>query len=290
MTDHPQGKLSGRVIVVTGSTRGIGEAIAERCAADGARVVVTGRSEERGLQVVERIEQRGGEARFIRADITDEESMRRLFSETLCTWGRVSGIVANAASLDLGHQDGPITEITFDHWNRMISANLTSVFLTMKFGLKAIMEGGVGGSVVLIGSLGGVRAIIGQDGYAAAKGAIVQLNRTIATYYSRYKIRCNCLNLGFVDSGSDRIEHVLKIPGFGQQLLDFHLGSWGRAAEVGTVVSHLLSDEAAYVSGAEIAVDGGASAASHMPRPMVSDIPGFPAVMPTVPGAADRGA
>jgi NAD(P)-dependent dehydrogenase (short-subunit alcohol dehydrogenase family) len=106
---------------------------------------------------------------------------------------------------------------------------------------------------------------------------MVGLSRAIAAYYARYKIRCNCLNLGFVDSGSDRVEHVLATPGFRDDLLRFHLGNWGRATDVSGMAAFLLSDDARYINGAEIAIDGGASAASHMPRPTVNDIPGFPA-------------
>lgn len=270
------GKLSGHVIVVTGSTRGIGRAIAERCATEDAHVVVTGRNEENGGAVVEQIATLGGAATFVRADVTVEADIAALFDQVLSRWERVDGVVCNAAALDLSALDGPITEIPLEVWNQIIGADLTSSFLTAKYGLKAVMRGGHGGALLMIGSLAGIRGNIGHDAYSAAKGGMVALNRAIAAYYARYAIRSNILNLGFVDSGSDRIRSVLKASGLANQLLEYHLGTWGEAQDVASIAAYLLSDEARYVNGAEIAVDGGASAASHMPRPPVPDIAGFP--------------
>ena len=269
-------RLSERVVLVTGSTRGVGEAIARRCAAEGARVVVTGRTVERGEKVAEDIRQGGGGALFQRVDVTCEADIAGAFEAALAAWGRVDGIVANAANLSLGALDGPVTEITLDGWNQLIAADLTSVFLTAKYGLKAIMKGARGGAMVTIGSLAGIRGNIGHDAYSAAKGGIVALTQAIAAYYARYAIRCNCLSLGFVDSGSDRIEQVLRHPGFLDQLIGFHLGNLGKASDIAGVAAMLLSDDGRYVNGANIPVDGGAFAASHMPRPTVmAAIPGF---------------
>lgn len=271
----------GEVIVVTGSTRGVGEAIARRCAAAGARVVITGRNAERGEAVCAGIAADGGEAMFVAVDVTDEAAIERAFADTLQRWGRVDGCVANAADLSLGALDGPVTEITLDGWNRLITADLTSAFLTAKHGIRAMLAGGRGGAMLMIGSLAGVRGNLGHDAYSAAKGGMVALTRSIAAYYARYDIRCNCLNLGFVDSGSDRVEKVIAYPGFRDQLQDFHLGAWGTAGDIGGIAALLLSDEARYINGASIPVDGGAYAASHMPRPTVAAaIPGFPPLRP----------
>ena len=271
-------RLADRVVLVTGSTRGIGEAIARRCAAEGARVAVTGRSAERGEAVAASI---GAAACYVPMDVTDEALVAAAFDRVLDRWGRIDGIVANAADLDLGALDGPVTEITLEAWNRLIAADLTSVFLTAKHGLNAVLRGGRGGAFIAIGSLAGVRGNIGHDGYAAAKGGVVALTRAIAAYYARYAIRANCLNLGFVDSGSDRVEHVLRHPGFREQLQAFHLGAWGVADDIAGVVAMLLSDDGRYINGASIPVDGGADAASHMPRPTVAAaIPGFDPLLP----------
>jgi len=270
------GRLSDRVIVVTGSTRGVGRAIAQRCASEGARVVITGRTVERGEGVVAEIEAAGGQAVFVKADITVEDELKAVFDQAVARWGRMDGVVCNAANLDLGALDGPVTEITLDGWNKLVAADLTSVFLTCKYAIKAMMDAGAGGAVVMIGSLAGIRGNIGHDAYSACKGGIVALNRAVAAYYARYGIRSNCLSLGFVDSGSDRVQLVLQASGYGEKLVDFHLGSHGRPEDMAGIAALLLSDDAKYINGADIPVDGGASAASHMPR-NVYDIPGYPA-------------
>jgi NAD(P)-dependent dehydrogenase (short-subunit alcohol dehydrogenase family) len=270
-------RLASRVVLVTGSTRGIGEAIARRCAAEGAGVVITGRTVSTGEAVAASIADAGGDAIFVRTDVTIEDEVEGAVAAAIERWGRLDGVVANAASLELGAVDGPVTELSLDSWNRLIAADLTSVFLTAKHGLKAIMRGGRPGAVLTIGSLAGVRGNIGHDAYSAAKGGVVALTRAIAAYYARYAIRCNCLSLGFVDSGSDRIATVLAgNAGYADALRDFHLGAWGRPDDVTGLAALLLSDEGAYINGACIPVDGGAEAASHMPRLNIPDIPGFP--------------
>jgi NAD(P)-dependent dehydrogenase (short-subunit alcohol dehydrogenase family) len=267
--------LESKVVVVTGSTRGIGRAIAERCAVAGARVVVTGRTRQRGEELAACINQQEGQAIFVPTDVTVETDVVRMFEVALEKWGRVDGIVGNAATLDLQRLDGPVTEVALESWHRIIDADLTSAFLTAKHGLKAIMRGERGGAMVLMGSLAGIRGNLGQDAYTTAKGGMLALSRAIAVYYARYAIRCNCLNLGMVDSGADRVGRLLAAPGFRDDLLKFQLGQLGQTSDVAGIASFLLSDEAKFINGAEIAVDGGASAASHMPRPFTGNIAGF---------------
>jgi len=265
-------RLTGRTVLVTGSTRGIGRAIAERAAAEGALVMVTGRNASAGEDVVRHIEAGGGTAAFRAADVSDPDEVEGLVRATVAMGGGLRGLVVNAASVEAGNGDGPVTEIDFDDWNRMIAANLTSVFLSAKFGLRAMVEGGGGGSVVLIGSLAGARGVMGMDAYTTVKGGMAALNRSIATYYSRYRIRCNCLSLGFVNSGTERAQSAMRIPGYAQNNAAWQLGRIGRPDEVATVATHLLSDEADLMNGAEIPLDGGAWAASHKPQ-VIEDLP-----------------
>jgi len=278
-------RLEGRTLLVTGSTRGIGRAIAERAAAEGALVMVTGRNTSAGEDVVRRIEAGGGAASFRAADVSDPDDVEGLVHAAVAMGGRLHGLVVNAASVEMGNGDGPVTEIDLDDWNRMIAANLTSVFLSTKFGLRAMVEGGIGGSVVLIGSLAGARGIMGMDAYTTIKGGMAALNRSIATYYSRYKIRCNCLSLGFVDSGTERAQAAMRTPGYAENNAAWQLGRIGTPDEVATVATHLLSDEASFMNGAEIPLDGGALAASHKPQ-LIQDLPWRASERPARPDQA----
>ena len=234
--------------------------------------MVTGRNASAGDEVVRHIESTGGKAVFHAADVSNPEDLEALVNATVAIGGGLHGLVVNAASVEVGNGDGPVTEIDVDDWNRMIAANLTSVFLSAKFGLRAMVEGGGGGSVVLIGSLAGARGIMGMDAYTTIKGGMAALNRSIATYYSRYRIRCNCLSLGFVNSGTERAQSAMKIPGYAENNAAWQLGRIVRPEEVATVAAHLLSDEASFMNGAEIPLDGGAAAASHKPQ-VIQDLP-----------------
>ena len=209
------------------------------------------------------------------ADLTEEPDVERLFETTLSKWGRVDGLVCNAAALELGAQDGPITEIGLEAWDGIIRADLTTVFLSAKHGIRAMLAGD-GGSVLLIASMAAVSGVNGMDGYTAAKGAQVALARSISSYYGRYNIRCNCLAVGFVDSGSDRLKEQVENPDFIARVENYHLGLVGTPNDVAATAAHLLSSDSRYVAGVTISVDGGATAASHLARPSAPDLAGVP--------------
>jgi NAD(P)-dependent dehydrogenase (short-subunit alcohol dehydrogenase family) len=219
---------------------------------------------------------------YVRADGTVEEEVVAAVEATAERWGRVDGLVCNAAAMELTRLDGPVSEIALETWNRILLADLTSVFLTVKHGLRAMLDGG-GGSVVLISSMAATRGLNGLDAYTAAKGGILAMTRSIASYYARYDIRCNCLVVGFVDSGSSVIGESAGPPEQDERLWAHTLGRLGRPEDIATVAAHLLSDDAGYVSGGVIPVDGGATAASHLPRPSVGDIPGRSRRRPRAP-------
>jgi NAD(P)-dependent dehydrogenase (short-subunit alcohol dehydrogenase family) len=137
--------------------------------------------------------------------------------------------------------------------------------------------------VVNIASEGGLRGVNGLDAYTASKGAMIAMTRSVASYYGRYDVRCNALALGFVNSGGDRIQQLLRQPGFSEAIMQHHLGVMGTPEHVAPAAVYLLSGESAYLSGAIIPLDGGAAAASHSPRPNVPDLPGVPRLRPGAP-------
>lgn len=268
-------------MIVTGSTSGIGRAIAMRAAHQGARVVVTGRTTARGETVAEEIREAGGDSWFVRTDVTVSDDVERLMATTFERCGRLDGVVANAAGMELFAADGPITEISLETWHGVIEANLTSAFLTAKYGLLAMLDTDGPGSLVFVSSNAALRGINGMDAYTASKGGMVSLTRSITSYYGRYDIRCNCLSVGFVDTTGafDHFDHAH------QRLWDQHLGRIGRPDDVAAVATFLLSDASEYVAGTIIPVDGGAVAASHLRRPMNPDLDGRPRRRPLAPRA-----
>jgi NAD(P)-dependent dehydrogenase (short-subunit alcohol dehydrogenase family) len=277
------GRLKGKVVLVVGSTMGIGRAIAVGAAAEGAKVVVTGRTEAAGLEVANVIEAAGGEAIYVRVDVTEAETIAAAVRAAVEHFGRLDGMVNNVAGMTLNRIDQRVTELELDDWNLILATDLTSAFLGMKHGIRAMLEGGHGGSVVNIASEAGIRGMNGLEGYTASKGAMVAMTRSVASYYSRYDVRCNCLAVGFVNTGGERIEELLRDPVFAGEIMRHHLGHIGKPEEVAAAAVFLLSDESAYVSGAIIPVDAGATSASHIVRPSAPDIPGFPRLRPGAP-------
>jgi len=266
-------RLDGQVVLVTGSTAGIGRSMAERFAAAGARVVITGRSIDKGRAVEEQIRAKGGEALFVAMDIGEEAQVRAAVEAAERSYGRLTGLVNNAATIQ-GRTDGPITEIETEDWLNILRVDLTGTYFALKYGLRAIARAG-GGSVVNISSAAGVRGQIGNNGYAACKGAIQALTRSLAVYYSRYLIRVNCLIVGTIDTGEGKLRQLLESPDTGPKLIQHYLGRVGRPAEVADAAAFLLSDEASFINGVELPVDNGATMKGHAinkPRDM-ADLP-----------------
>jgi NAD(P)-dependent dehydrogenase (short-subunit alcohol dehydrogenase family) len=268
------GCLAGRVVLVTGSTRGIGRGIAEVAASEGAKVVVSGRTREAGEEVVAGIRNQGGEALFAPCDVTDEAQVEAAVGAALDTWGHLDGVVANAADLSLHVLDGPVTEINLEGWNRIIASDLTSVFLTAKHAIRAMCQG-EGGSVVLIASHSGLEGVNGGDAYTASKGGVISMTRSIASYYGRYNVRCNAIAVGLVDAGGSLSAKRLADPKLRTSMLGHGLGLIGRPEDIGHAAAHLLSEESRYTTGVILPVDGGSYAASHIVRPNVPDLPQY---------------
>jgi 3-oxoacyl-[acyl-carrier protein] reductase len=269
-------RLKKKVVIVTGSTHGIGREIARAVAAEGASVVVTGRTEEKGHSAVVEIARAGGEAMYVQMDVTRPEMVEGAVAATVERYGRLDGIVNNVADMTLARVDGPVTEIEIKDWNLIIATDLTSAFLGMKFGIRGMLEGGHGGAVVNIASEAGLRGVNGVDGYTASKGAIVALTRSVASYYARYDIRCNTLAVGFVDTGGDRIRELLENPEYANRIQEHHMGIVGKPEHVAPAAVFMLSDEARYISGTILPVDGGAAASSHIAMTQHPDIADFP--------------
>lgn len=260
-TDIPVTRLADEVIVVTGSTAGLGAAMARRFAAEGASVVVTGRTEARGNAVVAEIKAAGGTAMFAQMDVVDEGQVEAVMKATVERFGKLTGLVNNAAWVQ-ERNDAPLTELDSDHWRRLIDTDLNGFFYACKYGLKAMAASG-GGVVLNMSSTAGIRGHMASHAYSACKGAIQSLTRSIGAYYSRYNIRANCLIVGPFDTGEPRLRAILEDPVKGARVRHQYLGRVGKPEELAATAAFLMSADSSYINGALLPIENGGTMRSH---------------------------
>jgi NAD(P)-dependent dehydrogenase (short-subunit alcohol dehydrogenase family) len=249
-------RLASKVIVVSGGTSGIGRAVAERAASEGAAVVIGGRRAELGENLAERIRAAGGRALFVAADVTVEGDAAKLVHTAVEEFGRLDGAFNNAGGVN---STGGIGQVEEAEWRADLEQNLTSVFYGLKHQVPAILAGG-DGAIVNNASLAGVTGVPGLAPYAAAKHGVVGLTRAVALECADRGVRVNALVTGNVDTPLYR--RLLGAPAEGDVELDAPNPS-GRVAapeEIAAFVVFLLSDDAAFITGAALAVDGGSTA------------------------------
>lgn len=250
--------LTGKVAIVTGSTSGIGIGIAKVLARQGAHVVVTGRRAERGEAVAAEIREEGFEASYHKLDIMDANSVRALVEDTVRDFGRIDVLANNAASVDA--QDGNVTDVSVEDWDHMLESDLRSVFMMCKHAIPPMLENG-GGSIINIGSTAGVSGNDGWSAYGPAKAGVANLTKNIAYQYGKKNIRCNCIHPGLIITP----QNDANVPAaFRAVYLDeIDVNRTGVPEDIGYMALFFASDEAGFVTGQEILVDGGMM--SHAP-------------------------
>ena len=252
------GRLSGKVAIVTGSTSGIGIGIAKVYAKEGAQVIICGRREARGQEVVDEIVAEGGKASYHFMDITQAESIEALMADTAKEYGKIDILVNNAANVAL--KDGRVDELTLEMFDDIVQSDLRGTFYAIKCALPFMLENG-GGSIVNIGSMASCGGDLGSTAYACAKAGVDILTQYTAQQYGKQGIRCNCIRPGLIVTP----QNEAKVP---QALKDIFLGSimvsrYGCPEDIAHAAVYFGSDESAYVTGQIINVDGGMN--SHAP-------------------------
>jgi len=250
-------RLEGEIALVTGSTAGIGKAVAAAFATEGARVIVTGRDAERGAAIVDEITRGRGEAIFVAADLADDGACGELVDAGVEHFGALTVLVNNAEASTVDDADGPVTEVTDTGWEQTVRVNLTAPMQLARAAIPRMIDAGHG-SIINISSRAAERASRGLAAYIASKGGLNALTRSIAVDYAEHNIRCNTISPGYVIN--ERRDADLSDERRAR-LEGMHLTRLGQASDVAHAAVYLASGESEFVTGVNLPLDGGGSAA-----------------------------
>jgi cyclopentanol dehydrogenase len=251
-------RLAGKVAIVTGGASGIGEATSRLFAAHGAKVVVADIQDERGRMVAGSIIESGGEAVFIRLDVSKEPDWEAVVRDTVARYGKLNVLVNNAGmSGPKGREQ--VEQVQRENWDAVMAVNATSVVLGLKHAIPLMRQAG-GGSVINISSIYGiVGSKKGGAAYHASKGAVRTLSKLAAVQFATDNIRVNSVHPGFVDSPMTADLH--SRPGVREERESLTpIGRIGTPEDIAMGNLYLASDEASFVTGIELVIDGGMTA------------------------------
>jgi NAD(P)-dependent dehydrogenase (short-subunit alcohol dehydrogenase family) len=247
-------RLEGKVALVTGAASGIGRVTAERLAEEGAVVVVTDVQDEAGEQAAAAIRAGGGDALFLHLDVTDEAGWQAVVERVLSERDRLDLLVNNAGLGDLA----PIEETSLADWERTVAIDQTGVFLGMKTCAEALKASG-NGSVINISSIFGTSGGFGTSpAYHAAKGAVRTLTKNVALRWATEGVRVNSVHPGFIRTPI--LDQAKGTEIWDAMTASTPMGRLGEPEEIAAAVAYLASDDASFVTGSELYVDGGYTA------------------------------
>lgn len=250
-------RLKDKVALITGSAGGMGQAAAELFAREGASVIVTDIVVEAGEQTAQRIREAGGKAIYVKADVANEEDVKRLVANSIDVYGRIDVLYNNAGIMP--NDDGGVTELGEAVWDRIIDVNLKSAFLCTKHVVPHMIQQGRGGSIINVASfVAFMGCTVPQDAYTASKGGMLSLTKSLAIQYGRHGIRCNAICPGPIETPLLRVlwtsEEARNL-----RLNRIPLGRFGEINDIIYMALYLASDESSWTTGAWLVIDGGIS-------------------------------
>lgn len=246
-------RFTNKVVIVTGAASGLGEDAAISFAAEGAKVIVSDISNEQGQAVVDTITAQGGQAFFVKADVGNEEEVKNLFDQTVQQYGKIDVVFANAGI----NIEGDVDILESKDWQKVIDINLNGVYYCNKYAVQQFKKQGSGGTIVNNGSIHSLVARDQLTAYSAAKGGVKMLTQMVGTSHLKEGIRCNTICPGYINT--PLLETVT--PEIKKGIAALHpIGRLGEPKEVSAAVLFLASDDASFISGTTLLVDGGYTA------------------------------
>jgi NAD(P)-dependent dehydrogenase (short-subunit alcohol dehydrogenase family) len=257
------GRLAGKVAIITGSGSGMGRAAAELFASEGAKIVVTDVVDDAGNETVAAIRGAGGDATYIRADVSQWSDCEAMVKCATDTYGALHVLYNNAGIFPA--DDGGVLDTPESTWEKVMDINLKGVWLGCRAGIPAMIASG-GGSIVNVASFVALMgAATAQIAYTASKGGVLSMTREMAVEYARQGIRANSLCPGPIET--PLLEELLSDPDRrARRMVHIPMGRLGRAEELAKAALFLASDDASFMTGAQLVVDGGITAAYVTPE------------------------
>jgi len=249
-------RLADKVAIITGSASGMGQAAAELFAHEGACVVVTDVAADVGEETAKSIRQAGGKAIFVKANVANENEVKRMVNAAIDAFGHVDVLYNNAGIMP--HDDGSVTDISEVTWDKVMDVNLKSAFLCSKYTIPHMVKQRKGSIINVASFVAFMGCTVPQDAYTASKGGMLALTKSFAVQYGPRGVRCNAICPGPIEtpllrtlwtSEEDRNLRLNRIP----------LGRFGESKDITYMALYLASDESSWTTGAWLVVDGGIS-------------------------------
>jgi NAD(P)-dependent dehydrogenase (short-subunit alcohol dehydrogenase family) len=248
-------RLDGKVSIITGGGSGMGRTAAELFASEGAKVVVADFSETTGEATAAAVRAAGGDATFVRADVSNEDDARAMVQHAIATYGRVDTLYNNAGIMP--EADHSVIDTDVDTWDAVMAVNVRGVFLGCKHAIPAMLDQGSGSIINIASFVAILGCSVPQDAYTASKGAVLALTRSLAVQFAGRGVRSNSISPGPIETPL-LMDWLLKDEAAKQLRLNRNpSGRFGKPEEIVNVGIYLASDESRWTNGANFVIDGG---------------------------------